>query len=235
MPLPSIHPTARSAPRTLFLVWHDIVPEEKLVWFDTTLAEFRAQLAALEKARIHPLSLPDAERWLTRGEKRPPERSVVLCFDDNTQGIYDHAFPELKRRGWPFVVSAHTAFIGVRTGKSHCDWETLRALAQGGATLVSQTHSHPPDLRTVSGQKLQKELALPRASFGKHLGQSAVPRHLTYPSGKWDTVRAQAAQATGYTLALTEDFGPAERSPHCLAIHRYSTHRRWSEALRALR
>ena len=40
---------ARRAPHTLFLVWHDLVVSEKLVWFDTTLAEFQAQLAALPR------------------------------------------------------------------------------------------------------------------------------------------------------------------------------------------
>ena len=227
-----IHPAARKSPRTLFLVWHDIVQSEKLVWFDTTIAEFVAQLATLEKAKARPMALPAIERWLTTGQNPPPERSIVLCFDDNTQGIFDFAFPELKKRGWPFVVSAHTAFVGVKTGKDHCDWDTLKAMVQNGATVASQTHSHPPDLRTFSGTKLAKEFTLSKASMTKHLGLS--PRYVTYPSGKWDARVAQAAQAAGYSLGLTEDFGRAENSPHCLGINRYSTHRRWSEALKAL-
>ena len=232
MSLPPIHLQARRTPRTLFLVWHDIVQSDKLVWFDTTIAEFVAQLTALEKAKALPVALPEIERWLTRGEKPPPERSVVLCFDDNTQGIFDFAFPELRKRGWPFVVSAHTAFVGVLTGKAHADWAELKAMAQGGATLASQTHSHPPDLRLFSDTKLAKEFTLSRASMAKHLG--SPPRYVTYPSGKWDSRVAQAAQAAGYTLGLTEDFGLAEKSPHCLGINRYSTHRRWAEALRAI-
>ena len=233
MSLPAIHSTARRSPRTHFLVWHDIVPSEKLVWFDTTIAEFQAQLAALERARVRPVALPAIERWLTVGQNPPPEKSVVLCFDDNTQGIFDFVFPELKKRGWPFVVSAHTAFVGVKTGKDHGDWAELKVMAQGGATIASQTHTHPPDLRSFSDAKLAKEFALSKASLAKHLG--ITPRYVTYPSGKWDARVAQAAQAAGYTLGLTEDFGLAERSPHCLGINRYSTHRRWTEAMLALR
>ena len=105
-------------------------------------------------------------------------------------------------------------------------------MAQGGATIASQTHSHPPDLRPFSDTKLAKEFTLSRASMAKHLG--SPPRYVTYPSGKWDSRVAQAAQAVGYTLGLTEDFGLAEKSPHCLGINRYSTHRRWAEALRAV-
>jgi poly-beta-1,6-N-acetyl-D-glucosamine N-deacetylase len=233
MSLPTLHPATRRASRTHFLVWHDLVPREKQVWFDTTLREFIDQLTALERAKMQPIDLPRVERWLVTGKNPPPERSVVLCFDDNTQGIFDLAFPELQKRGWPFVVSAHTAFVGVRTGKDHCDWAELKAMAQSGATLVSQTHSHPPDLRSFTDAQLAKEFTLSKASMRKHLG--LVPRYVTYPSGKWDTRVAQAAQAAGYTLGLTEDFGSAERSPHCLGINRYSTHRRWAEALAALR
>ena len=171
MSLPPIHLQARRTPRTLFLVWHDIVQSDKLVWFDTTIAEFQAQLAALERAKAHPVALPEIERWLTTGLQPPPQRAVVLCFDDNTQGIFDFAFPELRKRGWPFVVSSHTAFVGVRTGKAHADWAELKAMAQGGATLASQTHSHPPDLRTFSGTKLVKEFSSEECgNYFRHAG-----------------------------------------------------------------
>ncbi len=230
--LPTVHSDARRLPRTTFLVWHDIVPSDKLVWFDTTIAEFEAQLDHLRTAGAHPISLPRAARWLATGQDPPPPRAVVLCFDDNTLGIFRYALPRLHRRGWPFVVSAHTAYIGVTTGKAHCTWDQLRALVSGGATLVSQTHTHPPDLRTLSAAALAQEMTQSRSRFGSAL--STPMEYLTYPSGKWDSRVAAAAQAAGYTLALTEDYGPAERSPHRLGIHRYSTHRRFPEALAAV-
>lgn len=232
MRLPPIHPAARRHPHTHLLVWHDIVPSQKLVWFDTSVAELDAQLDRLARAGARPIPLESLERWLTRGEDPPPPGAVVLCFDDNTVGIYEHALPALQKRGWPFAVSAHTAFVGVRTGKAHNSWEQLAELARGGARIVSQTHSHPPDLRTLTDARLAREMALAKASMAKHLG--TAPRWVTYPSGKWDTRVAAAAGAAGYTLALTEDFGAAESSPHCLGVRRWSTHRRFDEALRAV-
>ncbi len=230
--LPQIHPAARKNPRTTFLVWHDIVPKNKLVWFDTTIAEFDAQLQRLEQAGAKPAALPTIERWLATGQNPPPERTVVLCFDDNTEGIFKHAFPRLKKRGWPFVLSAHTAYVGVRTSKAHNTYAQLRAMERGGATLVSQTHTHPPDLRGLSDTALAAELACARQELTRGLGHDV--RWLTYPSGKWDARVARAAQKAGYTLALTEDHGRAERSPHLLGIQRYSTHKRFDEALRQL-
>ncbi len=228
----TVHPAARKNPRTTFLVWHDIVPKKKRVWFDTTIAELEAQLQRLEQAGAKPAALPTIERWLATGQSPPPERTVVLCFDDNTEGIYKHAFPRLKKRGWPFVLSAHTAYVGVKTSKAHNTWEQLRAMERGGATLVSQTHTHPPDLRGLTTRMLEHELFQGQHWMTNSLGHPM--KYVTYPSGKWNRRVAEAAQKFGFTLALTEDHGRAETSPHLLGIKRYSTHKRFDEALRQL-
>ena len=229
---PPVHPAARRRPGLHFLVWHDLVPRTKQVWFDTTRAEFEGQLARLEKAGAAPVSLDRAHAWLTRGEQPPPSGAVVLCFDDNTVGIHRIAFPLLRRRRWPFVVSAHSAYVGVRTGKDHCTWETLREMAAGGATLVSQTVTHPPDLRALNDADLAREIAGSRAAFARNAG--AAPFALTYPSGKWDRRVALAAARAGYGLALTEDHGAAETSPHGRGVRRWSTHKRFDQALAAV-
>lgn len=230
--LPLVHPRAqRHAPTTL-LVWHDIVASSKQVWFDTTQAEFERQLEQLERAGARPIPLDALYAFLAAGTPVPPLGAVVLCFDDNTRGIFDRAFPRLQRRRWPFVVSAHTAFVGVPTGKQHNTWEQLQKMEQNGARVVSQTHTHPPDLRRLTDAQLAREMTRAKSAMDKHLGRTT--RFLTYPAGKWDRRVAEAAFAAGYRLGLTEDRGAAEASPHLLALHRYSTHRRFAEAVRAI-
>lgn len=230
--LPAVHPDARrraAANPTVLLVWHDLVPRRKQVWFDTTIAEFSAQLTRLQKAGARPISLDTLYRYLATGRPVPPRGAVVLCFDDNTRGIFDHAFPLLQKRRWPFAVSAHTAYVGVRTGKEHNTWEQLQAMERGGARVVSQTHTHPADLRALSETALVREMGMSKARMDRRMGRPT--RFVTYPSGKWDRRVALAAQRAGYVLGLTEDRGPAETSPHLLGLHRYSTHRRFDEAV----
>jgi peptidoglycan/xylan/chitin deacetylase (PgdA/CDA1 family) len=237
MTFPTIHPIARA--RGLhkqgipLLVWHDIVPQEKLVWFDTTIAQFDAQLRILEKSGAHPLSLDALYSLLVTGKPPSSRKNCVLCFDDNTVGIHEYALPRLKKRGWPFVLSVHSAYIGVRTSKSHCTQEMLKECERGGATIVSQTHSHPPDLRLLSDVALKEEMTRSRRILEQQLGH--LVRFVTYPSGKWDTRVARAAQEAGYVLGLTEDHGVAEVSPHLLALNRYSTHKRFAEAVRQIK
>ncbi len=232
--LPTVSSRAKSA-RTHFLVWHDIVPDgQKLVWFDTGVEELARQLDALEKAGAVPVSLDIAYDHLATGRPLPDARNVVLCFDDNTTGIYEYAFPELTRRGYPFAVSAHTRYVGVRTGKDHCTWEQLREMEGSGlARIVSQTHTHPPDLRTLGSSTLRREMWESKIRHEENMGRTA--RFVTYPSGKWDRRVAEAAAEAGYRLGLTEDHGSAESSPHLLGLHRWSTHKRFAEAVAAVR
>ena len=217
------------------LVWHDIIVGEsdRLVWFDTTVALFEKQLNQLAKAGAKPISLSALYTYLVNGTPAPPPGAVVLCFDDNTVGILKYAAPRLQKRGWPFALSAHTAYIGVPTSKKHNDWFALQAAEKKGATLVSQTHQHPPDLRLLQGGPLMREMTESKKRMETALGHS-MP-FLTYPSGKWDARVARAAQNAGYVMALTEDFGIAETSPHLLGVRRFSTHRRFDEALAAIR
>lgn len=230
---PLLHPIARrraaSAHPVTILVWHDIVPRNKLVWFDTTVAEFDAQLKRLARAGAKPVSLPTLYDYLTTGTPIPPPGAVVVCFDDNTRGILDFAAPRLEKRGWPYMVSAHTAYVGVPTSKAHNTYAQLGRMERGGATIVSQTHTHPPDLRSLSDTALNHEMTESKRRMEAALGH-AVP-FVTYPSGKWDTRVARAAQAAGYRMGLTEDHGAAERSPHLLAIQRWTIHKRFDQAL----
>lgn len=232
--LPVVSPAAKLV-KTHFIVWHDLVPPgKKQVWFDTETTEFARQLDALEHAGATPVALDDVYEHLHTGRRLVARHPVVLCFDDNTAGIFEGAFPELTRRGYPFVVSAHSKYVGVTTGKAHNSWARLREMENSGlARIVSQTHTHPPDLRTLSDVALQRELWESKIRHEEFLGRTA--RFLTYPSGKWDARVAIAARNAGYRLALTEDHGAAETSPHLLGIRRWSSHKRFAEAVRAIR
>ena len=237
MPLPPIHSLARqrASHGVTLLVWHDLVPLEsdKLVWFDTPVPLFEAQITRIERAGARPISLDALHAYLANGGPTPPPGAVVLCFDDNTVGIADHAAPRLAKRGWPWALSAHTKYIGVTTGKTHNTYDALLAMRGLGATIVSQTHTHPPDLRTFPSAKLDFEMGHSRALLEARL--AGPVRYVTYPSGHWDDRVAAAAQRAGYQLAFTEDNGYAETSPHLLGIHRFSTHRRFEEAVTAIR
>src|SRR5436309_609588 len=118
--LPQVHSAGRR-PYVAVLMWHDVVADKKEVWFDTSVAELKSQLAAIKRARCNVISLDTLYKHLHDGAPVPP-RSIALTFDDNNRGLYENAFPLLKQYRYPATFFVHTNYIGVTTSKPHCDW-----------------------------------------------------------------------------------------------------------------
>jgi peptidoglycan/xylan/chitin deacetylase (PgdA/CDA1 family) len=216
-------------PYTAVIVWHDVVPAKEL-WFDTTLDTFKTQLAAIAHGGYHVVSLDALRAHLERGAPLPA-KPLALTFDDNGHGIYENAFPLLRRYGFPATMFVHSNFVGTTThGKRHTTWAQLRAMSHSGLMAIqSLTANHPPDLRLLSDADVVHELTLSRTSLQYHLGHPIFA--LVYPEDNYDTRLERLAAANGYALAFIEDWGNAGDSANLLEIHRYSALTRFDQAL----
>lgn len=210
------------AQRIPVIMYHDIIEKRGRgsVYFDCTRDEFQAQMDWLIEQGASPISLEQLHRHLTRGEP-VPDKAVVLTFDDNYQGFYDHAYPLLKQYGFPAAVFVHTNFVGDKSGAHpKMDWETLRLLDKEGlVTIGSHTCSHPEDMRRLTPEKQQEELTQSKVILERELGH-AVP-YFAYPVGNANETTVDLTQQAGYTLAFTITNGPAEESPGILRVNRY--------------
>ncbi len=225
--LPQVAPGART-PYVAVIVWHDVVPAKE-VWFDTTLDTFKTQLAAIARGGYHVVTLEALRAHLERGAPLP-SKPLALTFDDNGHGIYENAFPLLKRYHFPATMFVHTNFVGITTSKRHTTWPQLREMSRSGImTIQSLTANHPPDLRVLSDSAVVHELTLSRTSLQYHLGHKIYA--LVYPEDNYNARLEKLAAANGYELAFTEDWGNAGDSANLLQIHRYSALTRFAQAL----
>lgn len=71
---------------------------------------FEAQLGELAR-RTHPVSLDDL-RAAMRGDRRLPERPVLVTVDDGYADFAEHAWPRLRRHGIPVTLFVPTAYPG---------------------------------------------------------------------------------------------------------------------------
>lgn len=226
--LPEVHPAARKD-FSAILMWHDVVQDKKLVWFDTTVKELTEQFESIRRRKLTPITLDKLADHLERGTP-VPKGSVVLTFDDNNLGLYQYAFPLLKKYRWPAVLFVHTFYVGKPTGKEHCTWEQLKEMeASGLVKAYPHTVTHPADLRAIPEKQLQKELTVGMASMEKHLGGKRP--YFAYSEGHYDERVARAVLKAGYRLGITEDWGAAERSRNLMMVRRYSMHKRAKQAV----
>jgi peptidoglycan/xylan/chitin deacetylase (PgdA/CDA1 family) len=225
--LPPVAPAARRQ-YVAVLVWHDVLPK-KQVWFDTTVATFKAQLEAIKRGNFHVVTLQELLQHLQRGTSLPP-RPLAFTFDDNNRGLYRYAFPLLKQYHYPATLFVHTEYVGVTTSKEHNNWNELAEMERSGLIGVqSLTASHPADIRTFTDAAILKELRDSRASLEKHLGQPIYA--FVYPEDRYDARVAQLVAQSNYRIAFTEDWGDASASPNLMMVHRYSILKRFAQAL----
>jgi peptidoglycan/xylan/chitin deacetylase (PgdA/CDA1 family) len=133
-----------------------------------------------------------------------PEKPVVVSFDDGYRSQYVYARPELRKLGWPGVLSAISGRIG-QPGAELSD-AMVRNLIDNGWELDSHTINHV-DVSQTSGAQLQDEVAGSRKMLQQRFHQPV--NFFCYPSGRYDDQAIQAVRQAGYLGATTTDEGLA--------------------------
>jgi poly-beta-1,6-N-acetyl-D-glucosamine N-deacetylase len=212
------------------IMYHDLVAErtKESLWYDCSLAEFEAQMEAIDLEGFKVISLDDLYEHLTTG-KRVPEKSIVLTFDDNYQSFYDLAWPVIKKYNYPVAMFVHTAFVGVKTGRPKMDYVTLQELSRSSLfTVGGHTINHYLDLKDRSITEQKNELELSKSELEIQLDIKVD--YLAYPNGSNGDDTQILAQGAGYKMAFTIENSPAEESPNIYAVGRY-VHTKFSQAI----
>jgi peptidoglycan/xylan/chitin deacetylase (PgdA/CDA1 family) len=165
------------------------------------------------------ISLNDFQK-AKRENRRLPEYTVVLTFDDGFEDFATVAAPHLMRRKLPATVFVITDRAYARlppNGESFLTWEEIRKLAAAGLEIGSHTCAHPrlPDLPL---QEVLKELAESQSAVRIHTQQTDVA--LSYPFGQTSDLISGMAESAGYSCAIAGDSGPNNSGANLHALSR---------------
>ena len=198
------------------LCYHEVRPgwASPLATDPRSFAEQCAWLAA--RKTVLPL-----ERAVDRLDRsgRLPSGQTALTFDDGFRGLYDHAFPVLRRTGLPATV-----FLVARTLTTDDrppDWvdtpppeplqtltaDQVREMQEAGVGFGSHSYAHA-DLTGLTFAECVRDLRDSRLLLESLLGRS-VPL-LAYPRGRHNATVRLAAHKAGYSHAFTL---PERREP----------------------
>jgi peptidoglycan/xylan/chitin deacetylase (PgdA/CDA1 family) len=167
---------------------------------------FDAQMESLKQKGYTGVSLNQVyDAWFKGGEL--PEKPVVVSFDDGYRSQYVYARPELRKLGWPGVLSV----IAGRVGQPNAELSVamVQNMIDNGWELDSHTINHV-DVSQASGSQLQQEVAGSRRMLQQRFHQPV--NFFCYPSGRYDDQAIQAVRAAGYLGATTTDEGLASKS-----------------------
>ena len=153
-----------------------------------------------------------------------PKNSVAITIDDGWRSTYTEAFPELKKRHFPFTVFIYPKIIGQT--QYALTWKQIREMAAAGVDIESHSYSHPFLTRRRNAalddaqyaQWLDKELKESKAILEKQTGQPV--NFLAYPYGDYDHFLVASVKNAGYEAALTCEYGPITRGMNPFRLRR---------------
>ena len=160
--------------RLLILCYHGISIEEEHLWRPATYIRpnlFEKRLELLSRGGYKVLQLGDAVERLYRGDL--PARSAVITFDDGTYDFLEHAFPALKRYGFPATVYQTTYYCDFDRPVFHLISSYMLWKKRGQVLDVDERIGLGPrlDLRTESSRQAILDQLLKRAADEKFAEQ----------------------------------------------------------------
>jgi peptidoglycan/xylan/chitin deacetylase (PgdA/CDA1 family) len=197
---------------TSILMYHAIAgPGEAEERYTISERRFRRQMGWLKRRGYTVIALDELVRY-RREFRLPPEKSVVITFDDGYADTLELALPVLERLGFPCSLFLLTAAGtgGVGNGEDELGRRKRLRLDQASAFLArgsvgAHTRTHV-DLLTVDLEEARAEIAASKAELEAALG---VPVTLfAYPYGSYDEEIVRLVREVGFEAACTATPGP---------------------------
>jgi peptidoglycan/xylan/chitin deacetylase (PgdA/CDA1 family) len=155
-----------------------------------------------------------------RENRRLPNYSVVLTFDDGFEDFFSVATPHLARRKVPatvFVITGRAYGYLPPNGECFLSWQEIQELAASGVQMGSHTCSHPA-LLELPFDEARRELADSLTAILQHLSEEDVP--LSFPYGQTSETVSKLAQSLGYSCGITGTLGPNRSDADLFALSR---------------
>jgi len=102
---------------------------------------FRQQMSYLEMTGYTVVPLRNIYEFASGKRASLPRNAVAITIDDGWRSAYTEAFPELKRRGFPFTLFIYPKIIG-QTAYA-LTWKQIKEMAKSGVDIESHSFSHP--------------------------------------------------------------------------------------------
>jgi peptidoglycan/xylan/chitin deacetylase (PgdA/CDA1 family) len=200
------------------LMYHRIVPGglagDSLPGLVVSPELFDAQLAALQAAGWHSVTVAQISQALQLGKALPP-RTFAISIDDGWDDGYTYAFPILQRHGFHATYYVIAGRVGA--WKNVLTPAELKALAAAGMEIGDHTLDHV-GLPYLSPVGLHVQVATSADLLAAIVGKR--PATFAYPSGRYDFAAEEEVQADGFGMAVIEGSGAWESAANRFAVPR---------------
>ncbi len=181
---------------------------------------FREHLRMLYNNGYHTI-LPDKlMEYLHAGKPLPP-KTIIISFDDGTEGQFTYALPELNSFGFKAVFFIMTVTLD-RPG--YLSRQQVQTLARQGHTIGCHTWDHHK-VTSYNRSDWEQQLIRPTKLLSSIIGDSI--QYFAYPYGVWDAAAITQLKAAGYRAAF-QLYGKRDSVNYQYSIRRIIASGRWN-------
>lgn len=155
-----------------------------------SLSNFKAQMGYLRDNGYTFVSASNIVDAVAMHESLPV-KAVSITIDDGYSDNFTNAFPILQKYGILATIFLVTGDMGA---SGHLTWQEVMKMHNAGIDFEPHTVTHP-DLRTLSDDRLMKELT---GSMESVKSKSLPVTTMAYPSGDYDDRVIRAVKSAGY-------------------------------------
>ena len=198
------------------------ISPEKFLQHMQLIEDLGLKVVDLESATRELLSNKKSNEHASNDQKnKESSLQVAISFDDAYSSIFDNAYPELKRRNWPFTVFVNTRPVN-QGNRGIMTWEQIKKLVDDGVTIANHTvtHAHLPTVPTelTLDEWLDQEILATQQELQQRLG--TVGNMLAYPYGEFTLAMIPWLEKHDM-LAFGQQSGPIGEYSHPQALSRF--------------
>ncbi len=150
-------------------------------------------------------------------KKKDENKRVVLTFDDGYEGVYQYAFPVLKRRQLTATIFLIPDKLGKIEKFSYLNVSQIQEMANYGFEIGSHSLTHQ-DLTLIEEADLKREIFDSKKRIEDLTSRPCS--HFCYPYGKWNHEVQNKVREAGYKSASSSVFGRWNNVENLFALKR---------------
>jgi len=198
------------------MMYHRVLSEEGGELKDVSVSNFDRQMTFLKKHNYNVISLEELVDAITN-QKALPHNSVVITFDDGFADNYYHAFPILKRYGFPATIFIIPEIVGKG---DFLTWDQIKEMEKYG--IMAQSHGlNGTYMLDISEADQEKEIKRSKKVIEAKLNHQIS--FFCYPMGGFTPRVQEFVREAGYRGACTTNrgYGRFNRNPYALKRIRF--------------